>query len=235
MVREGVRTDSLKGRRGRLPSKPKSPVTGATVGAQLQVMGDALVSMMANHAASQHQYPHHQQQQQQQQQQQHQHQQQAAVMQLHPQMLHQHHQYHQHSRHPHHHNHQQQSNQHLNQMADQGNKHQQAPSYPQQIQLQPTDEHRSQSSHINPSHNHHQQQNNQQQQQQQQQCQIQSSKQQDLNSTSSESHGRAFYDTYQGDSTESDYEDNMLDDASLLQSEASDFNGLPTETCNKWT
>lgn len=26
MVREGVRTDSLKGRRGRLPSKPKSPV-----------------------------------------------------------------------------------------------------------------------------------------------------------------------------------------------------------------
>lgn len=56
MVREGVRTDSLKGRRGRLPSKPKSPISAATVGS-LQMMGDALANMMHNQHHQQQQQP----------------------------------------------------------------------------------------------------------------------------------------------------------------------------------
>ena len=40
MVKEVVRTDSLKGRRGRLPSKPKSPQDGALIVAS-SASGDA--------------------------------------------------------------------------------------------------------------------------------------------------------------------------------------------------
>jgi nuclear receptor subfamily 4 group A protein 2 len=45
MVKEVVRTDSLKGRRGRLPSKPKSPQDGALIVASSASGGGGHISM----------------------------------------------------------------------------------------------------------------------------------------------------------------------------------------------
>ena len=268
MVREGVRTDSLKGRRGRLPSKPKSPQIASAVGS-LQV-NDAFANMMvANH--------HHQQQQtasfgaQQQQQSP------ARVINLQPhhqnQQL-QHNQYHQvqhnHHQHPnHHHLHHQQTNSSptklptaaitaaadLPEASASTTESTTAPnSYAQEQQvLRQASDHLQQ---VQLIQQHHQQQ--QQQQSQLNQIQIQSHHnhlhlqqsapqadcrlqlkqecQVDLNSTSSESHSRPFYDTYHGgDSTESDFEDdNMFEDpASALTQTDSNFNGR-ADNCGKW-
>lgn len=206
MVREGVRTDSLKGRRGRLPSKPKSPLTGTAVGS-LQVVGDALANIMASanqHHQPQQQVVHHQQ----------------IIMNSGANSIN-------HTNQQHH----QQQHSHIQQL-------QQHQANQQNIKELPYSQQQSTTIHNQQQLAHHQQTQQQihlQHQQPAHCASIQSAPKQqaDLNSTSSESHSRAFYDAYHGDSTESDYEDNMFDDQSLLQTTANTFNGLP-EACTKW-
>lgn len=49
MVKEVVRTDSLKGRRGRLPSKPKSPHQNDQLGVQKSPPISTIASLLKAH------------------------------------------------------------------------------------------------------------------------------------------------------------------------------------------